>query len=262
MPFKKGFLAILALFLLLTFQGCSTGATVTQNSDSSAPTNQNIVQTVKKTVTPFKFSQKLPSEGLMDKVSNFAEQLGKKQSKKGPRFYLTGTVVDKYLTFLWVLQSFYDKRYSDEEIKNAYYSQVKTPIENGSIGININVLWVGGYDDSITNLVFDDNAFEYFFLENEKGEYVKATNLNWGDTFDRKVDYLNQQVSFTIYFPQAEVDKMMQNSKQLFLTFKGLKIVPADNENRVELKYPFSDYYQKDFPELMTMVQEMDSYRQ
>ncbi len=245
-------MTVLSFVIIGCSQPSSQAGVVPNNANNQAEAKPVVV----KKAEPFKFTAKEPAEGLQEKYSKYLNtRLA--EGKKGQHFYIATQVFDPGFIFLSSLPDAYNKRYSDEKIKSNY-QEIKRELNNDMM-LNVVVAFQGNlYDNS--ELKFDENSREYFFLENEKGEYIQADKIDFGDNLLLNVGQLVPQLQFNLYFPAKDVEKMMSQSKQLFLSFKGLKIMSNEKDNRIELKYPFSEYYKNDFPVVAKMIDEMESY--
>ena len=235
--------------------GCSQAQTNPQ-VDTTPPKTAEQSESKPFSLFSFNFSKKVPADGLGKQVEDFVSDQMLTQSKRGSSFAISAFVMDKGLILLSNLGEMYSKRYSDEQIKSMY-SEKKALLTN-NIAVSVSLIHLGGYDDQNT-IPLDNNTYEYFFLENEKGEYIKPVGQDPSEIGTNEVSWIQEQVTIFLLFPEDKVTDLMKDSKQLFLTFKGLKILPDEQDNRIELKYPFSEYYKDKFPDLIPMVQEIES---
>lgn len=198
---------------------------------------------------PFQFSEKIAREGFEEKLDQFGTSLRTSLSRKNNSFSIATVPMDEGLLLLFNLSDYFSKRYSDQEIRREI---LNTRAElAGDVAFGIFMHHIGDFEDE-NSVVADDSFYEYFFLENAKGESLRAKRQD-PVPFINEVNRFSDSLDVIIYFSKEEIAKMANQENQLFLTFEGLKQLP---ERRIEFKYPFSEYYEDEFPEVLTMINE------
>ncbi len=241
---------MLILLVLVLFTGCGNEISETADNTSELPKAQK--ETKK---DDFTFTNKIPAEGLTEKL----DTLDTKEIHTGTSFAIMVYPFDIVSAFMSNLPDYYNKRYSDAKIAQKYKSLKQEPYIRNKISFVVGLAHIGGYNDS-SSISIDNNFYEYFFLENENGEYVQAYSQEFVEfnSMMPEIDWLNPNLVVYVSFPEDEVEQLMQEASKLYITFDGLDILP---ENRIELRYPFINYYLEAFPELESMVEEMEAYK-
>ena len=239
-------LGLLLISLLVT--ACSSEST----NDSETETDDELQVEDSTTMNPFdfEFTEKLPQSKLDYYHTLTDDQLRPEFLKSEGSFLLYAHPLDYGFTLLGDLDDYYAKKYTDSEIRDAFRTQSVSM--SGKTVFILSLGHVGGYNNSDSREI-NDKFYEYFFLENESGDYVRASYQE-KDLFTDKVDWLNDNVQVIISFNTTEVEKMMEDHEKMYLTFDGLDLF-ADNS--IEILYPISEYYSKDFPEIVTMLEDM-----
>jgi hypothetical protein len=235
--------SIFALSLLF-LAGCET-TTVETVQDANGE-DVKVIITEKE---DFEFSEKVPAERLTDKVMEIIPNFLLEFSQTGESFRIGAMPTDGRFMLISSLSEYYGKRYTDEEIRHEI---IKNKAEMGDTLIfMVFISHLGGYENS-DKIAINDNFYEFFFLENEKGDYIKAKSQEKDFTTD-DVSWLSETAQVMVMFSFEELENIMQDSEKLYLTFDGLNI---SDDDKIEIQYPFSKYYEKDFPELETMIEE------
>lgn len=200
----------------------------------------------------FKFNVKIPQENIGTRTADFFHNLIVNNTKKGPAFAISISPADKGVLLLSNIEDYYNKRYEDGKIKSEF-QQVATSTA-GEYQFIVGLVHISGNYDENEVINIDDKFYEFFFLENENGDFVRPLRQE-KDFLTTEVNWISQSAQVLIAFPKDEVDKMMANGSQLFMTYNGLAITA---DNKTELQYPFTKYYAEEFPEAVTMVEEME----
>ncbi len=235
MKFNKILITISAIFTSLVLVGCSS---------SVLPPPPEA----------FKFSNNILTANYSHRVTDFATNVLAKISKTGPSFTIVALPEDRNLTLLTVLSDADLKQYTDPQVKAAYLDDIKKL--DGNIEFSIIIQHLGSYNDD-AKIQLDDKSYEYFRLENDKGDSVKAVKQDQLNPNDYQVYMGDESVALNIYFPEKDVENLMATSNSLTLVFPGVPALP-DGQRFIQLQSPFSKYYEKDFPELAGMLQQLN----
>lgn len=246
----KKTLVLLAGVVLLVFSGCSSGASSEKKNEDSMSAKE-----VKPVKESFTFTEKIPVEGALERFAALEDDTFS-NVHTGTSFAIFVQPLDDVNLLMSNLDEYYQKRYSDAQIVDNFKSSRKEILMTTGGGLPMFVLLFhkGGYFDN-SSLTVDDKFYEFFFLENEKGEFVSAKGQYTEDLLINELTNVNTPIQLFISFPETEVEKLMEGAEKLYLTFDGLNI---SSEDRIELKYPFINYYLEDFPELETMMSEIE----
>lgn len=256
---KKFFIISCLLIILATLQGCASESRLNQPNQTNPPSNSVVDQVFK----PFTFSKKISSQDLDSKLLTLYDKINKKSTVIGKEYSLTAHIADKYLMFISSLEDYYNRRLSDAEIRDKYRELKSTAEDNFLVRVKIvgtgESLSYSPTDGMLSIYVNKDH--EYFVLENEKGEYIKASKIvESAETY--VIDVLSsnsiEPEYFTLEFPKKDVEELIKKSQHIYLTFKGVKIMTNPEFNKVELSKSHLPEYNEVFPELETMIQAME----
>ncbi len=220
--------------------------------------NNNIVSAVTETQKKFSFSQRESQSDFDQRATDLLGALWKKNALIGSDFAISTIVAEKGLGLINILQSSYSKRYTDEEILKEFKSMMEATGPNLELLINVSFI---GDVMSDKKLPLDNKSYEFFFLENDKGEYVRASGQKTDNPYMfGDVDSVNQSLTFSISFPIEKFNEIVNGTKHLYLTFEGLNI-KEKGSNRIEILYPFNGYYKDKFPGVDSMLADIESFQ-
>lgn len=250
-PYKSIFCSSVAIFLL---SGCADNTTTLDDSEDSSKVIEESIDLEKpiKEVKNFQFRNKVHSESYAEKSEQFIQKVVTTNQTSGENFRVMAMVVDEGMMFISDLGDAYSKRFTDKEIREQFFISQRDFIKG--LPILLQFTFVGPSLSDI-ELEFNEKSYQYFFLENEKGDFVRASSQEI-EGFMHTVSSIYEDLQVVIYFPHDEVIEMMKNSEKLYLTFDGLNI---NEEDRIELLYPFNKYYQDIFPNLDGMIEDIKS---
>lgn len=247
-------LSLLVLFTFFLLGGCSSQPAsqvpVKQNVNVQPPVAVNQDEPKK----AFEFRTKVSADKLDERINNYVADNMLKNTLKGHSFMLNSFPFADGMILLGSLNESYSKRYTDEQIKNEFVKLKRTA--KSTLGFAVVITSIGGYSDT-SDMTLDDNTYEYFFIENDKGDYIRAIGQ---DPLEIGSSFVNMyaQGKVMIYFNPDEVAKLAKNSINLFLAFDGIKIA-TQGKNKIKLQYPFNLYYQKEFPEVDSMLEDINN---
>ena len=142
------------------------------------------------------------------------------------------------------------KRYTDAQVRDAYF--INRYYGDDELPIVISLFHNGDVFNHKT-IRITDAFYEYFFIENEEGEYVKPIRME-KDNFVYSVSNVSREFTMVLFFSENEVEELGKGFDKLYLTFDGLDISPED---RYVLEYPFSKYYEDQFPKINSILDDV-----
>lgn len=235
--------ASLLLLTLLIFSGCSSSSTNEVGNNTELETTLNPFD--------FEFSVRVSEDGLAEKSVYLAQDVMLPTLMKNEGvFAMAVTPQDLGLSLISALPKYYSKKYTDAEIKETF--KLEYLVAQSKDTFFINIMFLGDYSDD-SSISMNDDFYEYFFLENEDGDYVRALAQEHQGLLT-EINYLNTLGTTSIQFDSDEVESLMQNHETLYLTFDGLNLF---QENQLKISYPYSEYYEGVFPEIPVMISEM-----